>query len=279
MPRQPCMKYAKLVFSHGPADGAGPRRYPIVEPMMPATGLRRILLINPNTSSAVTARLLDYLQPRCPAETSLIGRTAPFGAPYIACESSHSVAAHAVLQTWASEPTADAVLIGCFGDPGLFALREHCTGPVTGLAEAAFIEAARHGSFAVVTGGDRWPPMLRRLAQALGYGKSLACIETVTPTGAQLMADPDLAREHLSGACERAAGSGAQAIIIGGAGLAGWAVRLQPACPLPLIDSVEAGLRVLLNGGSPAPQPASITRPDLMQWLPGLGQTPVSPAE
>jgi hypothetical protein len=44
-----------------------------------------------------------------------------------------------------SEAPLLGVLIGCFGDPGLFALRESSACPVTGLAEASFIEAARRG--------------------------------------------------------------------------------------------------------------------------------------
>jgi Asp/Glu/hydantoin racemase len=232
---------------------------------------KRILLINPNTTREVTARLQAHLQALLPRGTELIARTAAFGAPYIACESSHAVAAHAVLASWAAEPTADAVLIGCFGDPGLFALREHATAPVTGLAEAAFIEAARSGPFAVVTGGPRWKPMLQRLAQSLGFGSLLLHTETVAPSGAQLLADPTLARQHLTQACQAARASGARSIIIGGAGLAGWAARLQADSTLPLIDSVEAGLRVLLGGHAPAPVPAAEPRPDLVPWLPLLG--------
>jgi Asp/Glu/hydantoin racemase len=212
----------------------------------------RLLLINPNTTATVTERLVTHLAPMVPEGFELQARTASFGAPYIDSEVSHAVAAHAVVQAWqgASEEGAEpiaGVLIGCFGDPGLFALREACACPVTGLAEAAFIEAAQIGDFAIVTGGVRWGPMLTRLAHNLGYGAALRHIETVAPSGAALLADPALAQDHLRRACEAAARSGAKAIIIGGAGLAGWADRLQPQCPLPLIDSVQAGLRVLLH--------------------------------
>ncbi|MFM8345902.1 MAG: aspartate/glutamate racemase family protein [Betaproteobacteria bacterium] len=243
---------------------------------MKPTTPQRILLINPNTTATVTARLQSHLRPLLPQGTQLHARTATYGAPYIGCESSHAVAACAVLQAWADEPHADAVLIGCFGDPGLFALREHSEVPVTGLAEAAFIEAAVHGPFAVVTGGQRWKPMLMRLAPALGYGSSLVHIETMTPTGAQMLADPVLAREHLSRAVRHAAASGAKSIIIGGAGLAGWALRLQEESPVPLIDSVEAGLRVLLDGSTPPPLPAASPRPELVRWFPVMGRS--SPA-
>lgn len=221
--------------------------------------MRRLLLINPNTSASVTALMLQHVQAAAaataagPAQVQAV--TARFGAPYIACEASYAVAAHATLDAWAHALAAGAaphaVLIGCFGDPGLFALRESSPVRVTGLAEAAFAEAAAHGRFAIVTGGERWKPMLERLAQALGHGPALAGIHTVQATGAELAADPAMAEAVLGQACRDAAReTGAQAIILGGAGLAGLAARIQPGVPLPLIDSVLAGARHALAGGA-----------------------------
>jgi Asp/Glu/hydantoin racemase len=214
------------------------------------------LLINPNTNTLTTQRLQDVLLPLIPQGVQLEVRTARFGAQYIACEASHAVAAHACLDAWAANRSAasdplDGVLIGCFGDPGLFALREASGCPVTGLAEASFIQAASHGPFAIVTGGERWQPMLQRLAQNLGFGTQLRHIETVAPTGAALQADPDMAIRCLKLACQQAAKSGAAAIILGGAGLAGYARLLQPHSPLPLIDSALAGLQIMLSQASP----------------------------
>ncbi len=223
---------------------------------------RRFLLINPNTNTLTTQRLQDTLLPRLPGGVTLEVCTARFGARYIACEASHAVAGHACLDAWAahratgSQPL-EGVLIGCFGDPGLFALREASGCPVTGLAEASFLQAAAHGPFAIVTGGERWKPMLERLAHSLGHGDALRHVETVVPSGAALQADPDMALRCLGEACEAAARPGVRAIILGGAGLAGYAQALRARCPLPLIDSAVAGLEVLLNGQAPAaPAPA-----------------------
>jgi len=163
---------------------------------------RRFLVINPNTNALTTRRLQDVLTNRLPGNVHLEFTTAVFGASYIACEASHAVASHACLEAWADHNTMagkpiDGVLIGCFGDPGLFALREVTAYPVTGLAEASFIQAAKLGSFSVVTGGERWKPMLQRLAMSLGYSDQLRHIETVTATGAELQANPQMAIECL----------------------------------------------------------------------------------
>ena len=216
---------------------------------------RQLLVINPNTSVATTERLRRVLG-ALPHDAELVFKTAPFGASYIACEASHAVAAHAVLDVWASyccqhSHPVSGVLIACFGDPGLFALRESSACPVTGLAEASFIEAAQYGEFAIVTGGERWRPMLQRLASSLGFAPLLKHIEIVQSTGARLLADPVMALQCLGQACQAAAATGVKSVILGGAGLAGYAAALQASCPAPLIDSASAGLKVLLENRAP----------------------------
>lgn len=216
--------------------------------------MRQLLVINPNTSSTVTALLQQHVQSAAGPQVCVRAVTARFGAPYISDEASYAIAGHATLDAWASSladagATPDAVLIGCFGDPGLMALRESSPVPVTGLAEAAFIEAARYGRFAIVTGGERWAPILQRLAQSLGYAQALAGIHTVAPTGAQLAADPHAARQLLAQACQDAVRQlGVQTVILGGAGLAGMAADIQPFVHVPVVDSVTAGARWALRG-------------------------------
>ncbi len=208
----------------------------------------KLLVINPNTGQATTERLRQFIGAGLPNSIQFECITAVFGFDYIANEESFAVATHAVIETWKrysqqASVQPDRVLLACFGDPGLFALKEICPIPVHALAQAAFIEAANHGTFAIVTGGQRWKPMLQRHANALGFSSQLTHIETVQETGAQLLADPKLANTVLTQACERAQASGVKSIILGGAGLAGYARTIQQNIDLPIIDSVEAGIR------------------------------------
>lgn len=222
--------------------------------------MRQLLVINPNTSSTVTSLLQHHVQLAAGSHVCVRSVTARFGAPYISDEASYAIAAHAMLDAWAAALAVpavapDAVLIGCFGDPGLMALRESSPVPITGLAEAAFIEAARHGRFAIVTGGERWTPILQRLAQSLGHGQALAGVHTVAPTGAQLAADPVAACKLLARACQDAVRKkDVQTVILGGAGLAGMAARIQPFVDVPIVDSVTAGTHWALRGNAPPPQ-------------------------
>ncbi len=204
----------------------------------------RLLVINPNTTASITDLALRYVRAAVGEGVELVGTTGRFGCAYISSEACYAVAAHAALDCYAEHGEGcDAVLLACFGDPGLFALREVSKVPVTGLAEASMLAASeRGGRFSIVTGGERWKPMLERFAAQLGYADRLASVRTVALTGGQIAADRDGAIEMLAKACTAAIDEdGADQVILGGAGLAGLAERIQPRVWAPVLDSVLVG--------------------------------------
>ena len=137
----------------------------------------------------------------------------------------------------------DAVYLACFGDPGLAALKEVSPAPVVGMAQASCEAACRRGKrFSIVTGGALWGPMLREFVAGLGLAERLASVRTVAPTGGEIARDPDAALSLLAAACTACAKEdGADIVILGGAALAGLAVRIAPAVPVPVLCSVETG--------------------------------------
>jgi Asp/Glu/hydantoin racemase len=245
-----------------------------------------VLLINPNTREALTAQLLDQLRAQGLGDKlPLHGITADFGADYIASESSYVVAAHAVLDAWQRHlwmhGRPAAVLVACFGDPGVWALRESAGVPVMGLAEAAMREADVMGPFAIVTGGTAWGPMLERLARGLQLGGPgrMRRVLALPSSGGELMADPVAGERLLGHACRQVLNDDAAceakpstqelahgaheglalarsrhaaplaSIILGGAALGGWCDRLDPRPDVAMIDSVAAGGRWLRQWG------------------------------
>ena len=223
-----------------------------------------ILAINPNTTGAMTALVEHHLRAAAPAIAWRMA-TGRFGAHYITSEAAFAIASHAAIDAWAQDAArfpdqCDAVLLACFGDPGLYALRELSAVPVVGLAEASMQAAAECASrFSIVTGGPRWAPMLERLARALGFGPKLASVRTIEITGGQASADPERTVAALAQACKDAhAEDGAEAIILGGAGFAGFAALVAPhaaVAGITIIDSVIAGARAAerLALGAPCP--------------------------
>ncbi len=219
----------------------------------------RVLVVNPNTSASITDLAVRHAQAALGAGFELVPATGRFGCAYIGSEACFAIGAHAALDCFARlGEGCDGVLLACFGDPGLFALREISPVPVVGLAEAAMQEAAAQGGrFSIVTGGARWKPMLERFAAELGLVGALASVRTVAPSGAQIAADPDGALAALAGECRAAASEdGARAVILGGAGLAGLAARIQARVPVPVLDSVALGARRLAAALAQAPRRA-----------------------
>jgi len=228
----------------------------------------RILLINPNTTSAITERMAAYIGAIAGSAATFVPVTGKFGARYISTRASAAIAAHAALDALAEHAQDfDAVYLACFGDPGLAALKEVSAVPVIGMAEAACLEAAREGRrFGIVTGGALWKPMLSEFVATLGLSRQLAAIRTVAPTGDQIAADPDAAMALLAEACTACArDDGAGIVILGGAALAGLAQRIQPRVTVPLLCSVEAGAKAVIaaaaeqrRGGRDVPRLASV---------------------
>jgi allantoin racemase len=206
----------------------------------------KLLLINANTTDSITDRLFAIARGMAPPGVTITGATGRFGARYIASRAAAAIAEHATLDAFAAHGgDADAVLIACYGDPALDALRELSSVPVLGLADATAQEACRIARrFGVVSGGAAWKPMLEEFHQRRGYGDRLSGVRSITPTGGDIARDPDSALASLAETCRDCVTlDGAEAVVLGGAGLAGLAARLAPLVPVPVLCSVETGIR------------------------------------
>ena len=205
----------------------------------------KLLLINPNTTQAMTDLMLAEARKIVASDTAVRAVTGRFGARYIASRASYAIAGHAALDAYAEHGAdADVVVLACFGDGGLTALKEIAHQPVIGMAEASCLTAAACGGrFAIVTGGERWGPMLREFVATLGMSERLAFVQTVAPTGADIAREPERALGLLADACTACVSEhGADSVILGGAGLAGLAARIADKVPVPLIDSLAASV-------------------------------------
>jgi allantoin racemase len=236
----------------------------------------KILVINPNTSEDITERIRGTAAGMHP-RIAFKGATGRFGARYIASRAASAIAAHAAIDAYAEHGGGcDAVLLACFGDPGLLALREIAAVPVVGLAEASCREAADGGRrFAIVTGGERWKPMLEEFVAAIGLSASCAGIRCVAPTGAEIAADPAGARALLSRAgSDCARDDGADIVILAGAGLVGMAEAVAADVPIPLICSVRSGVDAVVAAATAPfskPPAGDLAAPPAVPTI-GLGQ-------
>jgi allantoin racemase len=201
----------------------------------------RILLINPNTAGDITARIHALALEECGDRATVASVTARFGASYISDRASAAIAAHAVLDAFASyceaSPPPDSVVIACFGDPGLEALAERLTIPVVGFAEAGIRAAAEaRGSFIIATIGESWRDMLTELVGRLGLSTRLA--------GFAVLGDNE--REPAAAARlidATAAQAGAERAVLGGTGLIPLIAAIAEHLKLPMIDPHRVAIR------------------------------------
>jgi Asp/Glu/hydantoin racemase len=207
--------------------------------------MTELLLINPNTTASITDLVLKTAQRFASKDTILRAITGAFGPRYIASRTAYAIAGHAALDALANDKRRkDAVVLACFGDPGLAALKEIAPVPVVGMAEASILQACTLGRrFSIVTGGERWKPMLEEFVASQGLASRLASVRTVAPTGADIARNPKAAMALLAKGCQACVKEDrADAVILGGAGLAGLAARLEGKVDVPLLDGVACAI-------------------------------------
>ena len=113
----------------------------------------RILILNPNTTDAVTTLMVETGRAVAAPDTKLVAMTAPRGFPYISNRAEAQIGGAIVLELLVEAyPGVDGAIVAAFGDPGLFGARELFDIPVVGVSEAAMLTACMLGQrFVIVT--------------------------------------------------------------------------------------------------------------------------------
>jgi allantoin racemase len=252
---------------------AGGTLAPLRAEAQPATGPAparelRILLLNPNSSPDFTRIIAAEARRVGSRGTEFVEVTSPFGPRYIGSRATVAIASHAAIDglvgVLAKDKRFDAAILAGFGAQGVPAMREIAPFPVVDMLTASTSAAILLGNrFSVLTGGDRWVPMLKEQLAALGLGDRVASVRAIPLTGAEITKDPERALAllaDLSETCVRE--DGAECVILGGAAVAGLHRRIADRVSVPLLDSVATSVATaeLLARVATTPT-ASRTRP------------------
>ncbi len=208
----------------------------------------KLLLVNPNTSSQMTQAMVAAAQAVAHAETNVTGRQPSFGP--VSIESHYDEvfgAAGVAEQVRLAAPEAfDAVVIACFGDPGLDAARELTTAPVLGIAEAAFHAASFVATgFSVVTTMFRTCVIAERLVHRYGFERTCRGIHGTDIPVLALEACADDTVAQIEAAARRALSQDRSgAIVLGCGGMATLCRTLQQRLGVPVIDGVTAAVKL-----------------------------------
>ncbi len=205
----------------------------------------RILIVNPNSSDAVSERLRATATLLAGGRARIEVVTCHDGPSYLGDEATMRAGEAAALATIDARlrETAkpDALILGCFADLGLKAVAERTTLPVCTLLSASL--AMARGRTAIVTAGAQWRDMLPPMVARTRAATDLVAVRTIAATGTIIAANPQAAIAELQDAVDACAASDrADTIIIGGAGLAGLAASLTAPPRARLLDCLQAAL-------------------------------------
>lgn len=203
----------------------------------------KILLINPNTSGHVTARMLDAARASMGTFAQIAGVTGWQGPAVVGSRTENALAgAHALELAAEHGRDADAVVLGISTDAGLSALRELLHVPVAGMLEAALMSAAQLGGrIGLLTLGEHMLPLYQEQAQAYGMGSRV-----VAWCGAAIPAlyTPEPGPQVIDQLCQQALTlveqNSLDVLIFSGAVLAGYREAVAQRLPVPLVDGTEA---------------------------------------
>lgn len=210
----------------------------------------RLLLINPNTSVHITERLAASARTMLPDGATLTALTATEGPRAVRSPADVRGAAERVV-TMAREHGAqhDAVVVAISLDCGLAQARALCAPrPVIGMTEAACLLACLCGPrFGVLTLGRDMATLYRDHVSQLGLGQRLVGVAAPeAPAAFDTPADtvsPQLL-DLLTEAAQPLLQNGADAIVLAGAVLCGYAPALQQRLGKPVLDGVACAVQL-----------------------------------
>ena len=200
----------------------------------------------------MTEMVTGRLRMRMQAGTQFQELTATTGHAVIATREAFedaSVTAQGMLRQSIDEGAAfDAVLLACFGDPGLESMQSLTAAPVTGLAQASMRYAqARNMPWAVVTAGTAWKDILEQRFAVWGARQLFKGVQVIAGSGATVLQDPCGMLPVVNAAIEQARRAGAINVILGGAVFAGWRdfLSAQGMATDGVIDCVDGAAAAL----------------------------------
>jgi len=208
------------------------------------TGRPRLLIVNPNTSAAVTRWLADEAERVARDRVEIAAVNAPSGLAAIETPDHLIRATQVVVGTIEAEAGADAAIIGAFGDPGLIEARGRLSIPVVGLGEAGLKAAANGRRFSIVTLGEAMRAAVAERVRSLGLNDRLAEIRILPIAIPDMIANRDAHFGAIADAIRHCTGD---AVLLGGAPLAGLGNKMTEETGVTVLDGVEASVTAAMR--------------------------------
>ena len=203
-----------------------------------------ILVVNPNTSQEMTAAIDRMAQAAAGPSASVVTIRSTNGPYTIEGALDAALATAGMLEAIAAyKDPFDAVVVACFGDPGVEALRILVRVPVIGIGAASFVQAgclSQH--FAIVTPVAGTQDRYAAVAAALGLDRQFVGAYPTPLSVADFESDDPAVLDTLVFHAEQAVKDSADCLLFGCAGIADQIDAIEARVGVTCVASVAAGV-------------------------------------
>jgi len=208
----------------------------------------RILVVNPNTSESMTEHIRRELVRIKHPDTELEVKNVSEGPLAVQSAYDEALAVPRVVEMVkkANEEAYNAVIVACFSEPGIDAAKEVSQIPVLGIAQVALHIAALLGhKFCIVTPLKTRVPAKEEHVRRLGMERLLASVRAMNMTVLETDAKPEETKDTVLKIGKKAIEEdGAEVIILGCAGMEGYAEELTQKLGVPVLEPTSVTLKV-----------------------------------
>lgn len=204
----------------------------------------RILVINPNTTPSMTDKIAEAARRAARPGSEILAVNPADGPESIEGFYDEAFSVPGVISQITEHRQADAVVIACFDDTGLDAARCITSVPVIGIGEAAFHTASfLANKFSVITTLGRSVPAIEHNLRKYGLANRCAKVRASEIPVLDLEENGPEVRRRIAREIESAkAEDGAEAIVLGCAGMTDLAEALAREHGLPVLDGVACAV-------------------------------------
>ena len=147
-----------------------------------------------------------------------------------------------------ADNSSDAFVIACYSDPGLHVCRESTTRPVFGIAECGVLTAlARADRFGVIAISPRSIARHKRYLRQMGLTDRLAGERPLEISVAETAGGEETLRRMVDVGRQLRDQDGAEAVVMGCAGMARHRGPLEDALGIPVIDPTQAAVTMAVG--------------------------------
>ena len=206
----------------------------------------RILFIDPIGTTVFDKDMRNYLNEYKRKDTEIRTMSLPKGPKHLEYYSYCALVIPEVLRIVrkAEKENFDAVIIGCFYDPGLHEAREVTNMIITAPCESSVLIASALGhKFSIIVGRKKWIPLMMRNVINYGLKDRLTSFKAIGLGVYDFHKDEEETKRRLINAAREAIAEGAEVLILGCTIFFGFYKELQKIVGVPVIDPVIASLK------------------------------------